>query len=122
MDWVALYLSSHGRIARKTYWLASLPLLPLFIVLDLLMTGDVSAATSISALIVFAALLVPNVMLGIKRFHDRDKSGWFMLINLIPLIGPLWILVELGFLQGSEGSNRFGPDPRAVLPDAVMAS
>jgi uncharacterized membrane protein YhaH (DUF805 family) len=122
MDWVALYLSSHGRISRKAYWLASLPLLPLFIVLDLLMTGDANAASSGSATIVFAALLVPNLMLGIKRFHDRDKSGWWLLISLVPLIGPLWILVELGFLQGSEGSNRFGPDPRTVLPDAVMAS
>jgi uncharacterized membrane protein YhaH (DUF805 family) len=122
MDWVALYLSPHGRISRKTYWLASLPLLPLFLVVDPLTTGDVDAATGVSALIVFAALLVPNLMLGIKRFHDRDKSGWFMLLNLIPLIGPVWLLVELGFLHGSAGTNRFGPDPLAVLPDAVMAS
>jgi uncharacterized membrane protein YhaH (DUF805 family) len=61
-------------------------------------------------------------MLGIKRFHDRDKSGWWLLISLVPLIGPLWLLVELGFLQGSEGANRFGPDPLAALPNAVMAS
>ncbi len=122
MDWVALYLSPHGRISRKAYWLASLPLLPLFLVVDPLMTGDVDAATGVSALIVFAALLVPNLMLGIKRFHDRDKSGWFMLLNLVPLIGPVWLLVELGFLHGSAGTNRFGPDPLAVLPDAVMAS
>jgi uncharacterized membrane protein YhaH (DUF805 family) len=122
MDWAALYFSPHGRISRKGYWLASLPLLPLFLVVDPLMAGDVDAAAGVSALIVFAALLVPTFMLGIKRCHDRDKSGWFMLLNLIPLIGPLWLLVELGFLHGSDGPNRFGPDPLAVLPDAVMAS
>jgi uncharacterized membrane protein YhaH (DUF805 family) len=122
MNWVALYFSPHGRISRKVYWLASLPLLPLFLMVDPLMTRDVDAATGVSALIVFAALLVPNLMLGIKRFHDRDKSGWFMLLNLVPLIGPVWLLVELGFLHGSAGTNRFGPDPLAVLPDAVMAS
>lgn len=122
MDWAALYLSPHGRISRKAYWLASLPLLPIFLVVDPLMTGDFNAAAGVSALIVFAALLVPTFILGIKRCHDRDKSGWFMLLNLIPLIGPLWLLVELGFLHGSEGNNRFGPDPLAVMPDGVMAS
>ena len=44
----------------------------------------------------------------IKRFHDRDKSGFWCLIVFVPLIGPLWQLVECGFLSGSDGSNRFG--------------
>jgi uncharacterized membrane protein YhaH (DUF805 family) len=48
-------------------------------------------------------------MVYIKRFHDRDKTGWWVLIGLIPLIGPLWLLIELGFLKGTDGANRFGP-------------
>ena len=55
--------------------------------------------------------LVPAIMVYIKRFHDRDKSGWWVLIALIPLIGAIWILVELGFLAGTPGPNRFGPPP-----------
>ena len=44
----------------------------------------------------------------IKRFHDRDKSGWWVLIGLIPIIGAIWLLIELGFLKGTPGPNRFG--------------
>jgi uncharacterized membrane protein YhaH (DUF805 family) len=53
--------------------------------------------------------LIPTVIVYIKRFHDRDKSGWWVLITLIPIIGAIWILVELGFLKGTPGLNRFGP-------------
>ncbi len=48
----------------------------------------------------------------VKRWHDRDKSGWFVLVTLIPLIGWLWQLIECGFLEGTPGSNRFGPSPK----------
>ena len=59
---------------------------------------------------IFALLaLIPSVIVYIKRFHDRDKSGWWVLIGLIPIIGPIWLLVECGFLKGTPGPNRFGP-------------
>src|SRR5262245_20024080 len=53
--------------------------------------------------------LIPTVIVYIKRFHDRDKSGWWVLIGLIPIIGAIWLLVELGFLAGTPGPNGFGP-------------
>jgi Protein of unknown function (DUF805) len=55
--------------------------------------------------------IIPAIMVYIKRFHDRDKSGWWVLIALIPIIGALCILIELGFLPGTPGPNRFGPPP-----------
>jgi len=48
----------------------------------------------------------------VKRWHDRDKSGWWVLIVLIPLIGWLWMLIECGFLEGTIGPNKYGPDPK----------
>ena len=48
-----------------------------------------------------------------KRWHDRDKSGWWTLIVLVPFIGAIWLLVECGILEGTRGPNRFGPDPLA---------
>ena len=48
-----------------------------------------------------------------KRWHDRDKSGWWSLIGLVPFIGAIWILVELGILEGTRGPNQYGPDPLA---------
>lgn len=121
MDLTSLYFSSNGRIPRKVYWLASLPLFALYIVAELLMEGDASMGAAVLALIVLLVLTVPGFMLGIKRFHDRDKSGWFMLFGFIPVIGPIWLLVELGFLRGSDGPNRFGPDPLTMAPDALLA-
>ncbi len=48
----------------------------------------------------------------VKRWHDRDKSGWWILIILIPFIGWLWQLIECGFMEGTQGPNRFGPSPK----------
>ncbi|MFT6862889.1 MAG: uncharacterized membrane protein YhaH (DUF805 family), partial [Akkermansiaceae bacterium] len=46
-----------------------------------------------------------------KRWHDRGKSGWMILVNFIPLVGGIWALVECGFLSGTPGPNQYGPDP-----------
>ena len=50
-----------------------------------------------------------TITISIKRFHDRGKSGWWILIMFIPLIGPLWWLIELGFFRGDPGPNAYGP-------------
>jgi len=47
----------------------------------------------------------------IKRCHDRDQSGWWVLLLLIPVIGFIWAIINLGILEGTRGPNRFGPDP-----------
>ncbi|MDK1017721.1 MAG: DUF805 domain-containing protein, partial [Actinomycetota bacterium] len=46
-----------------------------------------------------------------KRWHDRDKSGWWMLIAFVPIIGGLWAFIETGLLQGTESDNQYGPNP-----------
>ena len=51
---------------------------------------------------------------SVKRAHDRGKSGWWLLLSLVPLVGAIWWLVDLGILEGEEGENRFGPDPRGT--------
>ncbi|OAD23398.1 membrane protein containing DUF805 [Candidatus Thiomargarita nelsonii] len=56
-------------------------------------------------------LLWPGLATQVKRWHDRNKSGWWVLINLIPIIGWIWALIEVGFLPGTKGNNRFGSDP-----------
>jgi uncharacterized membrane protein YhaH (DUF805 family) len=56
-------------------------------------------------------IFIPNLAVTIRRLHDQDKSGWFYLIALIPLIGPLILLIFM-FLEGTRGPNRFGDDPK----------
>ena len=116
MNLASLYFSPNGRISRKLYWLASLPLFPLLILVDLLIKAEPSFEATILAAVVGVALLVASFILNIKRCHDRDKSGWFAFIGFIPVLGPLWLLLELGLLRGTEGPNRYGPDPLVAVP------
>lgn len=54
-----------------------------------------------------------NVAIGIKRYHDRGKSGWWVLVQPVPVFGTAWHLVEAGMLPGGEGSNGYGEAPGA---------
>lgn len=60
-------------------------------------------------------LMIPIVWISIattvKRFHDRNKSGWWYLIAVVPVIGFFWIVIECGFMRGTIGANNFGEDP-----------
>ena len=75
---------------------------------------------TVAAAAVQLTLLISTIKIFIKRYHDRDKSGAWVFIILVPVIGALWSFIETGFLAGTSGPNRFGPDPRsglAPLPD-----
>ncbi len=114
-----LLFSFDGRINRAKFWLGTACLFVGYLVL-----AGISAATmspdgsmgvvGIIVLIIYLAMIWPSVAIGVKRFHDRDKSGWWVLIALVPFIGGLWYLIECGFLEGTKGPNKFGPDPLAT--------
>jgi uncharacterized membrane protein YhaH (DUF805 family) len=130
------FTSFDGRIPRKTFWLAFLVMLVISWILQLIafavfggsmmamdpnMTPEqqgMAAMESMSAMmlplgIVILLTLWPTLAVYTKRWHDRNKSGWWSLILFVPLIGGIWMLVELGFLRGTEGANTYGPDPIA---------
>ncbi|MDF3061843.1 MAG: hypothetical protein K0S06_1952 [Microvirga sp.] len=114
MDWNHLYTNFDGRISRQPFWIGTLVLWAASIALSILagiIVGSASTAMMLIQLVIGLAFLVPSLAVAVKRFHDRDKSGWWVLIIFIPLIGFIWYLVELGFLPGTPGPNRFGPDP-----------
>jgi uncharacterized membrane protein YhaH (DUF805 family) len=112
------WLSSfEGRIGRLRYWMFFAPYSILYFALirldyarNTLAAGDgIGLYSGLFVLIT----LYSSFAVGVKRCHDRDRSGWFLLIGVIPLLN-LWLLVELGFLSGTTGPNRFGlPEPRA---------
>lgn len=56
---------------------------------------------------------LPNLAVAVRRLHDQDKSGWMILVGLIPLIGPIWLLV-LYLSEGTRGPNQYGPDPKGA--------
>lgn len=70
--------------------------------------GNVVLGLIILALL---GLFVPLLAVEVRRFHDQNRSGWFVLLNLIPYVGVIIVFVMM-LLEGTQGDNRFGPDPR----------
>ncbi|MGA0609843.1 DUF805 domain-containing protein [Caldimonas sp. KR1-144] len=99
-----------GRIPRKTYWIWGVVVLVAFSVFASLLLGILGIDEWAASVLVNLAILWPAFAVSVKRWHDRDKSGWWLLINFIPLVGWIWALVENGFLRGTAGANRFGDD------------
>ena len=136
MDFKNLFLSFDGRISRQPWWIGLIVLwiiqmIAYFILMmvfgssmpavDPTMTEEQQAQVMMQSmsgmmipLIILLLLFIwPALALYAKRWHDRNKSGWWSLIALVPIIGGFWMLIELGFLRGTEGSNNYGPDTLA---------
>lgn len=122
------YADFHGRATRTEYWMFFLFRVLLFIgfcipigVLFALdnPAGEPNAEASVLSMIAFVimmigllvylALLIPELAVTVRRFHDQDLSGWLVLLNLVASFVVLIFMV----LPGTKGTNRHGPDPRA---------
>ncbi len=102
-----MFFTYRGRVNRKRFLLRYSLLLAIHVIAkELLNTPSTEEMYALTALI----LLFPTVMLGIRRAHDIGKSGWWMLLSLIPIVNLIWDLV-LVFKAGTPGPNKFGPDP-----------
>jgi uncharacterized membrane protein YhaH (DUF805 family) len=121
-----LLFGVRGRITRAKFWLVALGILVIEALLftaiggAAAMSGDpdkaLAAIGPIASFVLFFFGIVAtwiSVAVAIKRFHDRDKSGWWVLIIFVPVIGALWYLIECGFLRGTDGHNKYGHDPLA---------
>ena len=106
-----ILLSFKGRIRRATYWKYLLSMfVAIFVLMFLLATLGINEdAIAGVFVILYIPLIWASLAIQAKRWHDRDKSAWFILISLIPVIGPIWAFVENGCLAGTDGANRFGP-------------
>ena len=113
MDLKHLLFSFQGRMSRQPFWLFILVLVIVEVILFLLVDPESSFGAIVWALFSLA-IIWPSLAVQIKRWHDRDKSGWWILISIVPIIGPLWALIENGFLRGTDGPNRFGQNPLVV--------
>ena len=109
-----ILFSFAGRIQRRTFWLASLAMLGisilLYATLVVLLVIDLLPLplAYIGVWFVYVFYLFSQYAISAKRWHDRNKSGWWNLVSLIPLVNLLMI-IELGFRKGTDGPNRFGP-------------
>ncbi|MCW1381535.1 DUF805 domain-containing protein [Novosphingobium sp. KCTC 2891] len=129
MNWMLLpyrrYAEFSGRSRRREYWMFVLFYLLVFVVLNAVFgTNEVTRTPTgfgygsrlvgggglLGGLFALASLL-PALAVSVRRLHDQDRTGWLVLLALIPFLGGFALLV-LMCLEGTRGPNRFGPDPK----------
>ncbi|ADU14377.1 DUF805 domain-containing protein [Asticcacaulis excentricus] len=116
-------LSPNGRLSRIGFWGWCLAIAVVCATLWWLRTHygtavGLSPAEGVDPmwLVLGLPLLWIGFCLSVKRWHDRGKSGWWLMVVLVPVLGQVWALIECGFLAGQRGGNRFGPSPEGHRP------
>ena len=106
-----IFLDPRGRIGRGTFWRYGVAALLGLGMLGHVLLGIARVRPETAEHLVNLLLTWPAIATAAKRWHDRDKSGAWVLVMLIPVVGWIWALIENGFLRGTAGPNPFGPDP-----------
>ena len=102
------YFVFEGRASRSEYWWFQLIVAPAYIIFEI--TDSESSPVSFLFLVITLLTLIPAISAGVRRLHDTNKSGFYLLLSFIPFIGGLIVLFFL-IAQGTKGKNRFGADP-----------
>jgi uncharacterized membrane protein YhaH (DUF805 family) len=117
-DVIKQYAVFDGRAGRPEYWWFFLINTIISVILDLVIPG---ATGQVLGAIYALAVLLPSIGVGIRRLHDTNRTGWWLLVSLVPLVGWIWIIVLLA-LAGDDGPNRYGPPPGTLRePDTIVA-
>jgi uncharacterized membrane protein YhaH (DUF805 family) len=114
MNWYLEVLKKYavvsGRARRSEYWYFVLFNLIILIILTII---DYAINSAILSTIYNLAVLIPSIAVGVRRLHDTNRTGWWLLIGLIPIIG--WIVLIIFMVQDSQkGENQYGPNPKGV--------
>ena len=124
MNWYISVLKQYavfsGRARRTEYWmfvLCNVVFMLLVGMVDRLIGSDKEILSAIYSL----AVLLPSLAVAVRRLHDTDRSGWWLLIGLIPVIGTL-VLIYFMVCNGQQGPNRFGDDPKAAPSQGFIVS
>ena len=124
MNWYISVLKQYavfsGRARRTEYWmflLCNVIVMQLLGMVDKLSGGDKEFISGIYSL----AVLLPSLAVAARRLHDTDRSAWWLLLGLIPIIGTL-VLIYFMVCNGQQGPNRFGDDPKAAPSQGFIVS
>lgn len=119
MEWYLTVLKKYadfsGRARRKEYWLFNL--FNFIIIVALVFVEGLVGGPGVLAMIYILAMLIPGFSVSVRRLHDTDRSGWWILLVLIPLLGEIALLV-LMLLDSQEGTNQYGPNPKLTVAAA----
>ncbi len=101
-----------GRARREEYWYYSLAVFVVSAILSVLSeAGTVGVIFSIVSFLFSLCIIIPGIAVSVRRLHDTGRSGWWLLLCLIPLIGQIVLLVFM-VTEGQKGENKWGDDPK----------
>ncbi|MFT5479942.1 MAG: uncharacterized membrane protein YhaH (DUF805 family) [bacterium] len=131
MKWYLMVLKNYagfdGRARRKEYWMFVLINFIFTIVLyGIMMGGAASESAALASIggalygIYALGIFIPSLAVAVRRLHDVGKSGWMILIALIPLVGGIWLLVLLA-TDSQNGANEYGVNPKGLGNDEEVA-
>jgi uncharacterized membrane protein YhaH (DUF805 family) len=110
------YANFNGRARRKEYWMftlfSSIISIVLFVLMSIFSDSMLVIIFSILSILYSLVILIPSLAVIARRLHDTNHSGWFYFIALIPLVGPIIMLITL-CKEGTRGDNQYGADPKA---------
>jgi uncharacterized membrane protein YhaH (DUF805 family) len=112
------YVNFSDRACRSEYWFWFL-----FVIIGNIVTLGIDYAIGIQIIssLFSLAVLIPGIAIAVRRLHDLDRSGWWILLWFIPIVG--WIILLIWFCtKGTDGPNRFGPDPLSGLAPQMRAA
>ncbi|MEU4193881.1 DUF805 domain-containing protein [Kribbella sp. NPDC026611] len=118
LDVLKKYAVFAGRARRKEYWMFVLFSAIVSIILSIIdriagLDYGPNNSSGVLSTIYSLAVLIPSLAVGVRRMHDTNRSGWWILINLIPCVG--WIVwIVFAAQEGGAGDNQYGPDPKAA--------
>jgi uncharacterized membrane protein YhaH (DUF805 family) len=125
-----LFFNPSGRIGRAPWWYVRLFNVFVIVISAFALLDGIAERNGfwlLISLMLCAVVCWSDICASIKRYHDLGKSGWWMLIAVIPVLGPIWNFVECGFVGGELRDNAYGPGPRINidedlegLPDAPV--
>ena len=122
MNWFLVVLKKYatfsGRAQRAEYWYFLLFSTLIVIALSVIegMTGSYNEDTGWGLLsgLYSLAVLLPSIAVGARRLHDTSRTGWWLLIGLIPVIGTI-VLIVFFVLDSTPGDNAYGPNPKGIV-------
>jgi uncharacterized membrane protein YhaH (DUF805 family) len=106
------YVGFTGRARRSEYWYWVLFTIILSVIASLLQRAVNNSQNGVITSIVGLAILLPSLAVAVRRLHDTSRSGWWILLGLIPVVGTIILIVF--YVQDSHGDNQYGPSPKAV--------
>lgn len=113
------YATFTGRARRKEFWMYFLVVAIIEIALSIILSilgliGGVFVIIGSFITVLFGlAIIIPTLALWMRRLHDTGKSGWWLLINIIPVVGSIVLLI-FALLDSQPGDNKYGPNPKGM--------